>query len=136
MKQIFTKDSISIFVDLVNKAVELSKRDLSDTVAIKQLGEGWTAEETFAIALYSCLKYPNSFEDAIVCAVNHDGDSDSTGAIAGNIMGALLGLSNIPEYYSECVELRDVVLEIADDLQIINNSDYDFKSDVNYSAIE
>lgn len=131
-QRLFAKDSMTIFIDLVNKAVKLSKENLSDTVAIRQLGEGWTAEEAFAIALYSCLKYPNSFEDAIVCAVNHDGDSDSTGAIAGNIMGALLGLSNIPEYYSECVELRNVVLEIADDLQIINNSDYDFKSDENW----
>ena len=123
---------MTIFIDLVNKAVKLSKENLSDTVAIRQLGEGWTAEEAFAIALYSCLKYPNSFEDAVVCAVNHDGDSDSTGAIAGNIIGSTSGLSNIPEYYREYVELRDVILEIADDLSMINSANYEFKSDVNW----
>ena len=81
-------------MNLVLKAIDLSKEDLGDVVAIKQLGEGWVAEEAFAIALYSCLKYQNSIKDALVCAINHDGDSDSTGAIAGNIIGAALGYSN------------------------------------------
>jgi ADP-ribosylglycohydrolase len=31
------------------------------------------------------------FEEAVVLAVNHSGDSDSTGAIVGNICGALYG---------------------------------------------
>lgn len=30
-------------------------------------------------------------------AVNHDGDSDSTGAITGNILGAYLGQQAIPQ---------------------------------------
>ena len=29
--------------------------------------------------------------DALLAAVNHSGDSDSTGSIAGNILGAALG---------------------------------------------
>ena len=85
---------------LCDETVEINNvPDISDIDAIKEIGEGWVAEEALAIALYSCLKYSNSFEDAIVCAVNHDGDSDSTGAIAGNIIGTYLGLSNIPKYY-------------------------------------
>ena len=62
------------------------------------------------------MKHSDSFEDAIVAAVNHSGDSDSTGAIAGNIMGAALGLQAIPEKYLDKLELRDVILELADDL--------------------
>lgn len=116
-KPIYFKNSnLTIFTDLINEAVSLSKRNLSDTQAIRMLGEGWTAEEAFAIALYACLKYPNSFEDAVVCAVNHDGDSDSTGAIAGNIIGAFLGLSSIPLYYTDNVELKDITLELAEDM--------------------
>lgn len=115
-RRVFQPSSMSTFKDLVNKAIELSKQDISDTSAIRLLGEGWVADEAFVIALYSCLKYSNSFEDAIVCAVNHDGDSDSTGAIVGNIMGAALGLDNIPQYYVDNVELKDVIFEIADDL--------------------
>lgn len=49
-------------------------------------------------------------------SVNHKGDSDSTGAVTGNILGAYLGLKAIPEKYIEHLELKDVILEIAKDL--------------------
>lgn len=109
---------VNSFIELVNKAIELVNQNMNDIEAIKKIGEGWVADEAVAIALYACLKYQNSFEDAIVCAVNHDGDSDSTGAIAGNIIGTYLGLNNIPDYYVNNVELNDVILEIAHDLSI------------------
>lgn len=112
----FDKKEVKYFIDLINKAIKLSKSNYSDIDAINELGEGWVAEEAFAIAIYSCLKYENSFEDAIICAVNHDGDSDSTGAIAGNIMGALLGLDAIPNYYIDNLELKDVIMEMGNDL--------------------
>jgi hypothetical protein len=51
-----------------------------------------------------------------VLAVNHSGDSDSTGAIAGNILGTLHGEASIPAAWLEELELRDVVAEVADDL--------------------
>lgn len=113
---IFNKDDTKLFVDLMNKAIELSSSDINDIDAINELGEGWVAEEALAIAVYSCLKYSNNFEDAVVCAINHDGDSDSTGSIAGNIIGAYLGEEAIPNYYLDNLELKDVIVEIADDL--------------------
>ena len=113
---IFNKDDTKLFVDLMNKAIDLSSSDINDTDAINELGEGWVAEEALAIAVYSCLKYSNNFEDAVVCAINHDGDSDSTGSIAGNIIGAFLGEEAIPNYYLDNLELKDVIVEIADDL--------------------
>ena len=122
----FNNEYIDSFIKLVNKAFELSRENKNDIEAIKELGEGWVADEAFAIALYSCLKYQNSFEDTVVCAINHDGDSDSTGAIAGNIIGSYLGLNNIPDYYVNNVELKDVILEIAHDLSVdIPASGYD-----------
>jgi len=48
--------------------------------------------------------------------VNHDGDSDSTGAITGNILGAHLGYDAIEDKWKRDLELSDVILEIADDL--------------------
>ena len=113
---IYNEETNKYFIALVNKAIELSKKNITDIEAIEKLGGGWVAEEAFAIAIYSCLKYENSFKDAIICAVNHDGDSDSTGAIAGNIMGAYCGYSNIPKYYKNNLELKDIILELADDL--------------------
>lgn len=113
---IFKSEDSEYFFDLIKRAVELSKKDMSDVEAIKEIGEGWVAEEALAIALYACLKYENSFENAVICAANHDGDSDSTGAIAGNIIGAYLGYKAIPSYYIDNIELKDTIIEIATDL--------------------
>ncbi len=111
-----SKQVLTDFVVIINNAISLSEQEDADINAIKKLGEGWVAEEALAIAIYSCLKYSNSFVDAIVCAVNHDGDSDSTGAIAGNIIGAKLGYSAIPQYYIENLELKDIIFEVGVDL--------------------
>jgi len=83
--------------------------------AIQQLGQGWIAEEALAIGVYCALK-ASDFESAVIMAVNHDGDSDSTGLIAGHLMGAMLGRSAIPERWLMPLELRDVIEEMADDL--------------------
>lgn len=101
---------------LVQKALDLAISEKTDTAAIRELGEGWVAEETLAIAVYSVMRYIENFEMCIRCAVNHDGDSDSTGAVAGNIIGAILGYSAIPQKYLTNLELQDVLLSVADDL--------------------
>lgn len=101
---------------LIQKTLELAVSDKTDTDAIRELGEGWVAEETLAIAIFSVMRYINDFEKCICCAVNHDGDSDSTGAVAGNIIGAILGNNAIPQKYLTNLELHDVLLSVADDL--------------------
>jgi ADP-ribosylglycohydrolase len=106
----------SYFIRLVEKAIELSKKDMLDIEAIREIGQGWVAEETFAIAIYSCLKHKDSFIDAVVCSINHEGDSDSTGAVTGNLMGALLGINSIPKYYIDNLEIKEVIFEIGTDL--------------------
>ncbi len=74
------------------------------------------AEETLAIAVYCAIKYQDDFEKAVCTAVNHNGDSDSTGAVCGNIMGAYLGYEAIPQKYKANLEFHDVLLELAGDL--------------------
>ena len=69
-----------------------------------------------AIAVYCALKYQNDFSKAIIAAVNHKGDSDSTGAVTGNILGALVGYDAIEDKWKRNLELHDVILEMADDL--------------------
>lgn len=101
---------------LVEKAIDLANKDMNDVDAIQQLGGGWVAEETLAIAIYCSLKYQNDFDQAIIASVNHSGDSDSTGAITGNILGAYLGFEAIPAKYIDHLEIKDIILEIADDL--------------------
>lgn len=102
---------------LVSKAIDLATRcDVSDETAIRQLGEGWTGDEALAIAIYCMMKHLDSFDKAVVAAVNHDGDSDSTGAICGNLMGAIVGYDAIPSRFINDLELKDLILEIADDI--------------------
>ena len=103
-------------LSLLQKAVDLSADDRDDLGAIHLLGEGWTADEALAIAVYCALKYPDNIEKALIAAVNHKGDSDSTGSIAGNILGASLGMQAIPRKFLENLELRDLIQEVADDL--------------------
>lgn len=101
---------------LITKALDLAHSDVEDHYAIESIGGGWTGHEALAIAIYSAVRHQDSFEDAAVSCVNHSGDSDSTGAICGNIMGALLGRSAIPAHFTDKLELRDVTEEIAEDL--------------------
>ena len=48
--------------------------------------------------------------------MNHDGDSDSTGAIAGQILGARNGLCSFPEDFWKALELKGTIRQVADDL--------------------
>lgn len=102
------------FADMVRKAVRYSATDMPDVAAIHALGGGWVGDEALAIAVYSCLKHPDDPKAALISAVNHSGDSDSTGAIAGNILGAKLGLSALPQDWIDQLELTDVILEQAE----------------------
>lgn len=111
--------------ELSEKALRLAHTDTPDAEAIRQLGEGWVAEETWAIALFCAVRHIDSVERAIIAAVNHDGDSDSTGSVCGNIMGAIYGYEHIRERNIFCpdghqledtLELSEIILALADDL--------------------
>ncbi len=103
-------------LSIMQKAVDLAAEDYDDLDAIHLIGEGWIAEEALAIALYCALKYPDNIEKALIAAVNHKGDSDSTGAITGNILGTSLGMRGIQQKFLKNLELRDIIQEVADDL--------------------
>jgi ADP-ribosylglycohydrolase len=83
--------------------------------AIGMLGQGWTAEEALAIGTH-CALTAGSFRSGVLHAVNHDGDSDSTGAICGNLLGAALGAAAIDSDLLAQLEGGDVILQVADDL--------------------
>ena len=93
----------------------LAARGVPRAEALGELGEGWVADEALAIALACALAAPD-YETGVRLAVNHDGDSDSTGAMAGNLLGAMHGVEAIPKRWMISIELRRVILEMADDL--------------------
>lgn len=49
-------------------------------------------------------------------AVNHSGDSDSTGSLAGQLIGVQHGPGVIPDAWLEQLELREEITTISDDL--------------------
>ena len=101
---------------IIDKAVRLAANHDTDRSNIRELGGGWVAEETLAIAIYCALRYEHDFSAGVIAAVNHDGDSDSTGAVTGNILGAINGFDSIEAKWKNDLELMDVLLEMSDDL--------------------
>jgi ADP-ribosylglycohydrolase len=103
-------------IGMARVAIDLSANDHSDLQNIGALGGGWVGDEALAIALYCTIRHFNNFEQAMIAAVNHGGDSDSTGAVTGNILGAAVGYDAIPQFFKDDLELHDVILHMADDL--------------------
>lgn len=104
----------------LRKAVELVTSDIDAESAMNRLGQGWIAEEALAIAVYCALK-EDDFQKAIQLAVNHDGDSDSTGSICGNIIGAYGGMKVIPEEWLKRLELKELIVDMTYKLFQVNS---------------
>lgn len=111
----------------LKKAYELADAEIEPTRAIEALGLGWVGEEALAIAVYCALKYADDGRKALLLAVNHDGDSDSTGAICGNLLGAWKGLQFFPPDWIDTVEGLDILTQAAADM----NAGPDFSNEWN-----
>ena len=84
--------------------------------AVESLGEGWAGDEALAISIYCVLVAGDDFTRGVRLAVNHSGDSDSTGSITGNILGAILGKEAIPDNWINLLELEEVIRQVGNDL--------------------
>jgi ADP-ribosylglycohydrolase len=117
MEELSRRPSHQECVAAVERALSLSakRRGQASPEDVASLGEGWVAEEALAIALFCALAAPD-FESALRLAVNHGGDSDSTGAIAGNLLGAALGEAVIPPRWLAELELREEIERVAGEL--------------------
>ena len=102
--------------ELITKAEVLATSEGTDEEHIRTIGAGWTGDEALAIAIYCSLRYPDDFSKVVLTAVNHSGDSDSTGAITGNILGSWLGYDSIDEKWKTNLEMKGLLLEMAEDL--------------------
>jgi ADP-ribosyl-[dinitrogen reductase] hydrolase len=80
--------------------------------AIAKLGQGWNADEALAIGLYAALK-ADSFEAAVRLAANHDGDSDTTAAAAGQVWGALHGVDALPHDWIRRLDVLEPLCDVA-----------------------
>lgn len=105
----------------IRKALDAPRDSAPETV--ETLGGGWTAEEALSIALYACLA-GKSFDQALRIAVMHGGDSDSTGAIAGNMLGLMEPVAVLKHRWFSVVEGADLTSRLVRDfLRLQNDSD-------------
>jgi ADP-ribosylglycohydrolase len=110
-------------VDALAAALQLYRAGKSGADQVERLGQGWVAEEALGIAVFSALAAADDFAAGVRLAVNHGGDSDSVGCIAGNLLGARLGLEAIPPAWLAQLELRPEIQQIADDLCALYSPD-------------
>ncbi len=103
-------------LELLDLAVRLGTRGKRPTPELIEtlFGGGWVGEEALAIGLLAALS-ADSLADGLLLAVNISGDSDSTGSICGNILGARDGVEAIPEHWLDAVEMVDVLHRSADE---------------------
>ena len=96
-----------------------------------------TAAEALAGAVYAVSTCGRDFDAAMITAVNHSGRSSAVGAIAGCMLGAILGDEALPEFYLESLEAAKPLMELADDMaagfsEMVNRSMFDMDWDRKY----
>jgi ADP-ribosyl-[dinitrogen reductase] hydrolase len=99
----------------VEAARSLAARGLPTPERVESLGGGWVGEQALAIGVYCALAADDPGQ-ALLLAVNHSGDSDSTGSITGNLLGAKHGMAAVPAHLLSGLELAEVITRVADDL--------------------
>ncbi len=114
----------------LGRALDLAAaRERPSPERVESLGGGWVAEEALAIAVYCVLVHTpdehgtggpasapgGGLREALLLSVNHSGDSDSTGAVCGNLLGAHHGDLSLPYDWLAQVEGRATIALLADD---------------------
>ncbi|WP_206750222.1 ADP-ribosylglycohydrolase family protein [Cryobacterium sp. TMT1-3] len=109
---------LTLTSESLDQALRLSHTASPTLATVESLGAGWIAEEALGIAVYCALAFPAAHQvmEALTLAVTHSGDSDSTGAICGNILGALHGESALPSALVAGVEGLATTRGVADAL--------------------
>ena len=99
----------------VERARELALAGEATPGKLETLGQGWVAEEALAMSIY-CALVAEDFRHGVTLAVNHGGDSDSTGAITGNLLGVIPSSGELPRHWLAELELRSEIEQLAADL--------------------
>jgi poly(ADP-ribose) glycohydrolase ARH3 len=88
-----------------------------DIFVIARVGNGIRAIEAVAATLWAFLRYGQQPEECVIKAVGFGGDTDTVGAMAGALVGAMHGSSWIPSRWFENIEHgvwgRDEILSLA-----------------------
>lgn len=122
IKRLKTYDEHEEVLEKINLAQKLAVSNNAVEECISTIGEGWVGEEALGISLFCSLKFPGEFEKGVVAAVNHSGDSDSTGAITGAILGTINGIEAIPDKWVREVENSEEIRKIAEEMYNVHHN--------------
>jgi ADP-ribosylglycohydrolase len=102
----------------IRRAYDAAASGPPSAQTLEQVGAGWVAEECLAIAVYVALHayVTGNIAAALLLSVNHTGDSDSTGAVCGNLLGAMYGIDALPPAWTGGVEGSAEIIGLADDI--------------------
>lgn len=90
--QMFTKDTIK-------KYHRILEDDITNLSIDKIRSSGYIVD-TLEASLWSIMN-TNSYEEAVIVAINLGGDTDTIGAITGSIAGLIYGKDTIPERWTK-----------------------------------
>lgn len=105
---------------MLSQAVRYSMNERPTPETVERLGGGWVGDEALSISVYCAMAAKGDFNLGVQLAVNHSGDSDSTGAIVGNILGTLLGRDAMSEHWLRRLELREQIEVLAGSLAALS----------------
>lgn len=92
---------------------------LNTTTAIEELGQGCEVEQAFPSVIHLILKYEENFFDALVECVMAGGDSAARAMLVGMVLGAYLGMDQIPRKWLSDLKARDKIEKYLDKLDDI-----------------
>ncbi|MGW4521288.1 ADP-ribosylglycohydrolase family protein [Amycolatopsis sp. NPDC004378] len=98
----------------LDAALALAEQGPPTPEKLETLGQGNVGETALSMSVYVALTTTDA-DSALLAAVNHSGDSDSTGSVCGNLVGAMYGEEALRKSWLEQLELRDVIVGLADD---------------------
>ncbi|MGK3199998.1 ADP-ribosylglycohydrolase family protein [Amycolatopsis sp. MEPSY49] len=98
----------------LDAALALAEQGPPTPEKLETLGQGNVGETALSMSVYVALTTTDA-DTALLAAVNHSGDSDSTGSVCGNLVGAMYGEEALRRSWLAQLELRDVIVGLADD---------------------
>ncbi|WP_340685743.1 ADP-ribosylglycohydrolase family protein [Amycolatopsis coloradensis] len=98
----------------LDQALALAEEGAPTPEKLETLGQGNIGETALSMSVYVALTTTDA-NTALLASVNHSGDSDSTGSICGNLVGAMYGEQALRTDWLEKLELSEVIGQLADD---------------------
>lgn len=104
-----------LFFRKLEYAIELA-RDKSDKELREKIGVKSFVNESVVFTYSMIFKYGENLQGCLEKIINQGGDADTTGALAGSILGAVHGYSSFPDRWRWGIEDRAKLVKLADDL--------------------